>query len=191
MKILGTLVAVLLSSVLLSPAAAEQGISRVEGGVEIEATYPICMEYSSFPKKKTCLRLEWQLQGDGSGVRLRSWQITTPEGCGSLESEYGGDRRYNQTRFRWIDRFGEEKVTYYPEYMSCTWTYGALANPNLIGTHTGAMNFTLRTQARVNNGGDSFLCWGVRIMEDGYYNVYRKLEWHVSSVDNGCEKSSL
>lgn len=117
-----------------------------------------CVERSGVT---TCLLVEWSRQGDGSGVRLEGFHVTT-NGCGNLE----GTDPYREVRPSWWNantnhldyqyEFGAEPCNFYKD----------LSNP---GADKAGMDFRFSARARVDFGTDHDVYMGFTLKPGGYY----------------------
>ena len=109
---------------------------------------------------KTCLEVSWDAQGDGEGVRLEKFRITTPQGCGKLENwPYANfDAIYEKLAN------GDNYRVWSQDYLeTCTTTYDV----SVTGAERGAMSLEVTMKARADNRPDDWLWWDIWMYPEG------------------------
>lgn len=180
-RLMAVLAALLVAATtfLASPASAA-GFTR-------QMNSATCQSYDTILQpRKTCLFLEWRMQGDYSGVALNYYQITTPDGCSALESDNGGTRRYDDTKIMWFPPDFIPMTRVNRRYGACAHIVDTKYDDRFMGEDTGSMKFRISIKARQNNLADIWLCWGVELKSTGDYTVYFKNQWSATDDTNSC-----
>lgn len=124
-----------------------------------------CIKYNaSGPSDgvKTCLRVAWRSQNDGTGVVFEAIEVTTEYGCGTLHDWPYGPENYT----KWINPRTDnvQNAWDWGYEATCNYTHNGMSD---AGTDTGAMHVTHGMKARSQITLDDWLFWRIRVEPDG------------------------
>lgn len=155
----------LLGLVLMGSALSVAAAAPASAG-ERYTTPDYCITYT-YRDVTTCIRLNWERQADGTGVRLEGLRGYTTD-CGKLKD---GGEAYRQVtpKFMRGDRtdyaydFGNEPCSFYKD----------LSN---AGFDSGSMDFFYNATSVVKFANDKRLNIGIRLWPDGQYALLFRQE---------------
>lgn len=128
-----------------------------------------CINYDG--SVKTCLYVGWSKQGDGSGVRLESLRLTTPEGCGALSNP----KYQNMDVYWWNPRNGNTVAHWTPDDHSgdCSWRREDYNEPG-SDKYSMLLDFYVMTDPFFGDRTNNHLFWQIEVKPDGDFT------WHQS-----------
>lgn len=131
-------------------------------------TKAVCQDFGKFPEKTACIKVQWFDQADNTGVNLWVNDFRTTNGCGSLEDEDNGRRKYGNAEAKWQQSGKTAKEYTYIGYHSCDPAFFS----SWKGADKGPMVYRFRTKARVNFDPDYYLCWKFTLWPGGLWDIY-------------------